>query len=897
MNIHRARSLACFMAMLLSYGSVFAAKVDPELVGVWNLATPPSRAEQWRVEFTPSGRYVFTITRQLPTGPNSWTERGAFRARDGAYTWTSPTGVIHGQYRILDAHSVEISGPLGTAVWHRIEQSLSSAARLPVQVRKAKASRLFEQGARQAQNRQFEAARTSWRQALDLYQQLGDRRNQGRTLINLGSASAYQGQFEPAGRFYREALNIAQVIGDRITQAQALAGLGNSYFAQGQYQRAIESQQQAVALARAIDDSENAINALSGLGSIYDSLGLSRQAIPYYQQALDLAEKSRDRAGIIIAQGNLGIAHGSIGDYPRAKRHMEQALRLAQQQQDTRYAATAANGLGSLFLKQRQYAEAARYYQQGRKAAQSINDTQTAAIALTNLAIAYGGQKQFPQAIQTARQAVDLARSIGDRQSETDALNNLGLAFYWSGQPAAAEAPLLAAIQVRESLRTGLSNLHKISIIDTQQNAYLNLQKVLIALNKTGAALEISERARARAFVELLLKQQADAAIADSIPILTLQQIRQVARDHRATLVEYSIIHDEVENRLLIWVVKPTGEVVFRQVDLKSQPIPLRDLVTRSRESIGVRGRGARRLPQPTPTKPSTDPLQTLHQLLIEPIADLLPTDPEAPVVFIPQGVLFLVPFPALHDASGKLLIERHTPLTAPSIQVLQLTYQQRQRNKTGHRSSWQGSNALIVGNPTMPQIRVQAGGALKRLPPLPGAKQEAREIAALLNSSFLTGDQATKAAVLERMPQARLVHLATHGLLDDFVGLGIPGAVALAPAGKDSGLLTANEILKLRLGAELVVLSACDTGRGRITGDGVVGLSRSLVSAGAPSVLASLWSIPDAPTAVLMKQFYLNLRENPNKARALRQAMLSTRQRFPRPVHWAAFTLIGEAE
>ena len=92
-------------------------------------------------------------------------------------------------------------------------------------------------------------------------------------------------------------------------------------------------------------------------------------------------------------------------------------------------------------------------------------------------------------------------------------------------------------------------------------------------------------------------------------------------------------------------------------------------------------------------------------------------------------------------------------------------------------------------------------------------------------------------------------------------------------------------------------MLSACDTGRGRITGDGVVGLSRSLVSAGAPSVLVSLWSIPDASTAELMKQFYRNLRQNSNKARALRQAMLSTRQQFPAPVHWAAFTLIGEAE
>jgi CHAT domain-containing protein len=100
-----------------------------------------------------------------------------------------------------------------------------------------------------------------------------------------------------------------------------------------------------------------------------------------------------------------------------------------------------------------------------------------------------------------------------------------------------------------------------------------------------------------------------------------------------------------------------------------------------------------------------------------------------------------------------------------------------------------------------------------------------------------------------------------------------------------------------MKLNAELVVLSACDTGRGRITGDGVIGLSRSLISAGVPSVIVSLWSVPDAPTASLMTEFYRQLQQNPDKATALRQAMLTTMKQHPNPKHWAAFTLIGEAE
>jgi CHAT domain-containing protein len=196
-----------------------------------------------------------------------------------------------------------------------------------------------------------------------------------------------------------------------------------------------------------------------------------------------------------------------------------------------------------------------------------------------------------------------------------------------------------------------------------------------------------------------------------------------------------------------------------------------------------------------------------------------------------------------------------------------------------------------------MPFLAAQAGEPAEQLGSLPGAEQEATAIAPLLGTQAITGDRATKAAIVQRMPQERIIHLATHGLLDDFKGLGIPGAIALAPSGKDNGFLTADEILDLKLNAELVVLSACDTGRGRLTGDGVIGLSRSFIAAGVPSLVVSLWAVPDAPTAFLMTAFYQNLTQAPDKAQALRRAMLDTLKQYPDPKDWAAFTLIGEAE
>lgn len=239
--------------------------------------------------------------------------------------------------------------------------------------------------------------------------------------------------------------------------------------------------------------------------------------------------------------------------------------------------------------------------------------------------------------------------------------------------------------------------------------------------------------------------------------------------------------------------------------------------------------------------------------------------------------------------------IEKHTILTAPSIQVLELTHKQRQ--------GVQGKDALVVGNPTMPSVPPYPGEKPQQLAPLPGAEAEAKAIASLLNTQPLIGNQTTESVVKQRLPKARIIHLATHGLLDDIRGIG--SAIALTPDSsltkggveENNGLLTAEEILDLKLNAELVVLSACDTGRGRITGDGVVGLSRSLISAGVSSVIVSLWSVPDTPTAQLMTEFYQNLQQNPDKADALRRAMLKTMKTHPNPKNWAAFTLIGEAE
>jgi len=117
-----------------------------------------------------------------------------------------------------------------------------------------------------------------------------------------------------------------------------------------------------------------------------------------------------------------------------------------------------------------------------------------------------------------------------------------------------------------------------------------------------------------------------------------------------------------------------------------------------------------------------------------------------------------------------------------------------------------------------------------------------------------------------------------------------------VSPDDSNDGWLTSSEIFDLQLNADLVVLSACETARGDVKDDGVIGLSRSFISAGTPSVVASLWTIPDEPTATLMKSFYQNINQEANKAQALRSAMLETMKKHKEPYNWAAFSLIGES-
>lgn len=602
------------------------------------------------------------------------------------------------------------------------------------------------------------------------------------------------------------------------------------------------------------------------------------------------------------------------------------------------------------YLDKGQYSKAIERFQDLIRQATLLKDESDVERARQGIAKAYFLQGQPEIAARLFEEEVARQRTKQETPILSLLLHHLASAYYQTKQYSKAEQVLREAISGWEKIRQGEIKTERtdnslITLFEQQIYSYRLLQKVLVTQNRTDEALEVAEQSRARALVELLMQRQGH----QPSPAPNLEQIKQIARSRNATLVQYSIVGREIrllgneqdeERDLLIWVVQPQGKVNFRQVKLPStSAMPLSELVLKTRqEGLGVRGAARRK--QAADTFFYAE-LQELYQLLIAPIASLLPSDPEAQVVFIPQGSLYLVPFAALQDAKGNYLIQKHTLLTASSVQVMELTRRTQKLRRQG------SSSALVVGNPTMPKISMGQGEPPEPLPELPGAEKEAKAIAPLLKTQPLIGSQATKTAIVQALPQQRIIHLATHGLLDldanlnefgmplnskistvrpsgvrvssgailiggnvtvggrpaaevftreKIVRVGMPGAIALAPSPGSNGFLTAKEISDMRLSAEMAVLSACDTGRGRVTGDGVVGLSRAFIAAGVPSVIVSLWAVPDAPTSSLMMEFYQNLQRKPDKAWALRQATLTTLKQFPEPKDWGAFILIGES-
>ncbi|CAH3021887.1 unnamed protein product [Porites evermanni] len=276
--------------------------------------------------------------------------------------------------------------------------------------------------------------------------------------------------------------------------------------------------------------------------------------------------------------------------------------------------------------------------------------------------------------------------------------------------------------------------------------------------------------------------------------------------------------------------------------------------------------------------------LKALYDVVIAPISPMIEGEE---LVFVPDRYSFLIPYAALVDQHSRYLSETLRIRLAPSLTCLRLLSE----CPEGYHSK---SGALLVGNPCLETVRIKPW---RNLPQLPGAEKEVKMIGQILNIEPLVGKDASKEKVLSGLSSVSLVHIAAHGCPDT-------GGIILSPNLASSDipeekdfLLTMADVLEAQLHAKLVVLSCCYSGQGAIKAEGVVGIARAFLGAGARSVIASLWAISDDATMEFMGHFYEHLVAGKSASKSLHQAMKTLREsgKFDAVKYWAPFVLIGD--
>jgi len=458
------------------------------------------------------------------------------------------------------------------------------------------------------------------------------------------------------------------------------------------------------------------------------------------------------------------------------------------------------------------------------------------------------------------------------------------------------------AIEVIERQRSSIhTEANKIGFVGDKQGVYTRLVDLLERLGRVGEAFEYAERAKSRALVDLLAEKSAFRARGLSSPARqTLERYVETELDSlsqppiaaaeagtralRVLKIVEALRQEEPELASLVAVDNAAVSELQRLVEadetlLHYYPVGANEsiafVLTRERiDSVRIRhddlAARIRQLRERIERRAAVEAdARTLHDILLKPLADRIRTPS---LLFVPHGALHYLPLAALHDGQD-YLIGRRAIRTLPSVTALRYL----------RPTARAGARTLIFGNPDLRDPGLD----------LPNAEIEARELAGMLPGAVLKLRGEASKANFQRLARGMdRIHIASHGKFDNTRPM--QSALYLAPTAGDDGRLTVAELYDIELDADLVTLSACETGLGRLAGgEELIGLTRGFLFAGTRSIVASLWPVDDAATAALMRAFYAGLART-NKRDALRNAQNATRKTHPHPFYWAAFQFTG---
>ena len=676
------------------------------------------------------------------------------------------------------------------------------------------------------------------------------------SLTFLGIVSHDLGKSAQALVYERQALEVASALKDLPAQARNLTNLSVVLAETGNYGEAAHTIEGALAIRRALPNSPGMAKDLLNLGALEIILGDFPSAIHALEQALEINIKQDDKAAQAAVLGELADALIMSQQYATALQRVEQALSLDRelnnpngQALDLLTRARIRRDLGDAQSAWGDLEDASRRFR-------ALQNPRGEAGALTNLGVLAEQIGSYSQALGYFQQALGLFGQVDEPEHLWRIHRGMGACFWKLNRRDRAEQEYKLAAAMIELMRSAAGpDRARISYFDTKEVVYAQYVELLFDDHKELEALEVAEAGRARAFADLLRSKEISGRLERSTA--NVADTKQIAATLNSCILEYF----STGNALAIWLVMPDGQIFSKLSNFDSQSSTatskIATLVSNLRDSLGVSQWQVSRLRKAarssghdtaSPTPESLQPPSVLteasrnvyHALIPPEIESHLPAQPGANLVIVPHKELFLLPFAMLEDDLGRTLVDRFRLSESPSVTVLSGTDRRhRARNVQGEIAA---AELLIMGDPQMPFFNG------KQLIPLEGTKTEVTSIAEKLGTHALIEDSATEAAFKREAGKKRIIHLATHGLANDANPM--ESFIALAPSPGEDGLLTAGEVANLDLTADLVVLSACESGLGRVTGDGIVGLSRSFILAGADSVVVSLWKVDDDATA-----------------------------------------------
>jgi CHAT domain-containing protein/tetratricopeptide (TPR) repeat protein len=808
-----------------------------------------------------------------------------------------------------------------------------------------------------------EKALDYYNRSLAIIRVIGDRKGEAVLLNNIGAVYDSLGEKQKALDRYNQSLLRFQAVGNRIEEAILLNNIGMVYYSLGENQKALGYYNQALPLRRAVGDRNGEAATLNNIGGIYLVTGAPRKALDYYSRALSLGQATGNRRGEAATLNNFGRAYDSLGEKQKALDYYNQALSLRRAAGDRRGEASTLTNIGRVYNSLGETREALEYVNLSLQLFRGMSDRVNEALALYHLArierqtgalIEARSHVEMALAIiESLRAKVDIhelrASYFATVQSYYEFYIDLLMHLHKQHPSAGFDAAALNAcerararsllellIEARADIRRGVDE----SLLERERS----LQQLLNAKSERRIRLLSGKRPPEHAddvakeidaLTTELQNTQAQiratsagyAALVQPSPLSLGEIQRQLDPD--ILLLEYSLGSE----RSFLWAVTQTTLNSFelpKRAEIESKARAVYNLLTaRNRREKGeMPGAWQRRVAE-ADARYAEDAME-LSQMLLGPVAQCLSGKR---LLIVADGALLYLPFAALPlpKTGGKSepLIVKHEIFNLPSastIAVLRREFGGRKAApltaavlgdpvfsvddprvssaKERHESSVDGSS-ILTADVAMALRDVDASETEINLSPLPFTRQEATSIIKLIpqGQGLLALDfKANKAtATSPGLSQYRIVHFATHGLIDSLRPelSGIVLSLVDEKGKPQDGFLRLHEVYNLDLPAEMVVLSSCRTGLGaEIKGEGLVGLTRGFMYAGAARLVASQWKVDDEATAELMEKFYAKiLKEGERPAAALRAAQIEMlRQKdWKSPFHWAAFTFQGE--